>query len=154
MLRRLGLLVLALALPLVTMGTVPSNINLHNGYVTVVNNVRFTDTKGNATFPVRVHLSRHNGIGFDMHWADELWPGQQTIINNCCIVAGARYQLSCYTTKRIDACATLDERPRLCNVRGIPFGYAAFEITGEIWYEGVDWKSSGLDLHRIDTGCP
>jgi len=155
MLRRLVLLLLAFTLPPVTMGAAPDTVNLHNGYVTVVNNVRFTDVKGNEPFALRVHLNRDTGIGLATHWADDVWPGQQAIINNCCILAGTRYVLGCNAKdKPINACATLnDVWPRLCNERGIPFGYAAFEITGEIWFD-VGWKSSGLTLRRIDTGCP
>ncbi len=86
MIRRMTLVLLFVALPLLTVGAVPNGVNLHNGYVLLVNNIRY---EGERTDPLRVRL----GLLAIVHRAVIDKDGTLTF-NHCCILAGSHYVIS------------------------------------------------------------
>src|SRR5665213_3615806 len=65
-------------------------------------------------------------------------------------VAGTGYSLTFYQGGYQTG---VDVRPRLCNVRGIPFGYAVVEVVGSyVWHRnGISGTPS---VHVVDAPCP
>ena len=68
--------------------------------------------------------------------------------NNCCFLAGSHYNVYAnYQTH--DVRELLDVIvPRLCNTRGIPFGYAS------LYFGNVKGFTKRFFSHRVDHGCP
>jgi hypothetical protein len=156
MLRRFCTLALALAMPLLTTAAVPDDVNLHNGYVLIVNHVRYVGEAPNLdnysfngyvrgpTQYSRFYVLRKDG---------------SALANECCLLAGTVYNISLGTSNNY-CCLheVLEFVPRLCNIRGIPFGYAEFELVGEVvgqkWVGSYTETPKGVQLRRIDSGCP
>ena len=82
--------------------------------------------------------------------------GHTIQMNNCCVVAGSAYSLAVTDPGRDVAYINYgDLRPRLCNIHGIPFGFAVFDITGTI-QRGTnnDWIYTNMHAHVVDSACP
>ena len=130
---------------------IPGHINLHNGYVVVINSIspKREYTAGVmepwSPNPPHVRLS-WNGFGQS---ADVPYGGQ-AFLNQCCIAAGTGYSLTFYQGGYQTG---VDVHPRLCNVRGIPFGYAVVEVVGSyVWHRnGISGTPS---VHVVDAPCP
>ena len=135
------------ALATLTTGAVAADhINLHNGYIAIRND---------GAIPLRLFFIRHIIPGF-MRLAtlqsEVVIPAHTTFIaNRCCYAAGSNYEMEVgYTRKDV----RLGVVPRLCNVHGIPHGYA------ELAFHPVHRQSVAFGWYykaeggRIDTGCP
>jgi hypothetical protein len=129
---------------------IPAHINLHNGYIVVINDInpKQEHTAGvlepwNPSAPL-VKLS-WNGFSQSTYAPY----GQRAYLNQCCIAAGTEYRLTLYQESETGVFV----RPRLCNVRGIPFGYAVVEVVGPyIWHRnGISGNTS---LRVLDAPCP
>lgn len=141
-----------LLLPLATAAAplpVPAGVNLHNGYLEVINHVRYLD---GFTAAGRVQLNEKSVgvVGTD----------GTLVVNHCCVLAGSHY------TVELDYAASAGSRypdtivPRLCSIRGIPFGYAVVEFIGTIrkTREGpaspARFEVLGFRARRVDQECP
>ncbi len=152
MLRKLAIAIAALALPLAAAAPVSAEINLHNGYIVVTNHVKVLERDGS---PVKYQyvltvVLRHS---LGTQEIGKVAQGSHTVMNNCCVVAGSPYSFEV-----IDTSAYInhgDLRPRLCNIRGIPFGFAAVDITGTIQRDNANhWVYTDMRAKEVDTGCP
>lgn len=143
--------VIALSLPIAAAAQmpVPHGVNLHNGYIEVINNVQYHD--GFRVAGV-VNLN-------DKTVGEVSSPGT-LVVNHCCILAGSHYIVELNYMSWAGARLPIAVVPRMCTIRGIPFGYAVVEFTGDIRKTRV---GSGSPTHfeifnfrkrRIDTGCP
>ena len=128
------------------------NVNLHNGYVEVINHVTYRDG-----YSLPGYAKLHGPFGQQSQ--GNVLSGATIALNHCCIAAGTKYSVELdYST------ASLREfsepfTARLCNIRGIPFGYAVVEFTGEIYKtppgSGTMTRyEARLHSKRIDTACP
>lgn len=141
--------VLAVLVPLVASArTVPPGVNLHNGYLVIINDVKYEDGFF-ASGLVRV----------DEKDEAHVTSASSVVVNRCCIVAGWRYVVELNYVDRVGIREPVFVTPRLCNIRGIPFGYAVVVYSGIIKksragsgggpYESVDLK--GRQAHE---DCP
>ncbi len=153
MLRRLAIFVVSAMLPTFAVAGVPSDVNLHNGYVIVVNHVHYA---GEKTLPfdiTYVGLSTLNR---------KLAAGSYATFNQCCVVAGQTYHVYARTEQNhMGVNPNIPVHARLCNIRGIPFGYAEVELVGNVTYHQStvhpalgDFDVTGVAIRQIDTGCP
>ncbi|HET6893935.1 MAG TPA: hypothetical protein VFH72_00965 [Candidatus Baltobacteraceae bacterium] len=127
---------------------VPPHVNLHNGYIEIIDRVQ---VPAGFKFSGIVKLNgRHEG---------EVRPGGTFVLNRCCILAGSHYEVEVSyssATARMRTFVT----PRLCNIRGIPFGYAVIEVaatfvkTREGSGLGSAYESYHVQAKRVDTSCP
>ena len=127
---------------------VPPHVNLHNGYIEVINHIRYHDR---FDTPALVRLNE-NPEG-------EVASGGTFLINRCCILAGTEYWVELNYVTSIRVRMPIKVTPRLCNIRGIPFGYAVVEFTGDIAQKraGSEFPFYDLlhsDATRVDTSCP
>lgn len=114
-----GFVVLAAGIAVASADT----LNLHNGYIAVTN----------ATSGV-IHVSIPH-----QEWG--LPAGRTENFNGCCIVAGAKYEV----TARLSGHVRFFEAtvvPRLCSKHAIPYGYAHLVV------------HEGGHISRVDTKCP
>lgn len=162
MFRKFALSLFAALLPLATTATVPDRVNLHNGYIIVFNHIRYAGEKSLDFEVTHVNHSTFSFITTRSTTATLRKDGYVTF-NECCTVAGQSYELHFHPDPNIPI-----ERPsmkahaRLCNIRGIPFGYAEVEIIGDItWIPNpAPYQFTGrydvknLAVRQIDTGCP
>ena len=128
---------------------VPPHVNLHNGYIEVINHIRYHHGFSISGL-VRLNESPEG----------EVASGGTFLINRCCILAGTEYWVELNYVKSTSFRLPIKVTPRLCNIRGIPFGYAVVEFTGDI----VEKRAgSGFHTHfellhsderRVDTSCP
>ena len=159
MLRKIVLAALAfgLVVPLASAAAtdVPSEVNLHNGYVIIRNNLHYINHGVSLDVSERQngHLMMYHKVG----------PGGYAIANTCCILAGTRNEVLVNGgfNPGFPASATLAFVPRLCNISGIPFVYADIEITGTYRYVPAatkggrgHWETEHYSVHRADTKCP
>lgn len=118
--RSIGLL--AVLVPLVASArTVPPGVNLHNGYILVINHVQYEDGFSHPGL-VRVNEKLEAHVG----------SAGSVVVNRCCIVAGTRYVVELDYDRSAGTLAPVAVTPRLCNIRGIPFGYAVVVWSGII----------------------
>ncbi|HEY8322632.1 MAG TPA: hypothetical protein VIG46_12650 [Candidatus Baltobacteraceae bacterium] len=149
MLRRLCLSValVAFAAPLAAnaQSVIPDHVNIHNGFIEVRNEVVL---KNGATSGGTPLLLTYGGGTIER---SQTTPGGTTFLNVCCIAAGSLYKVHYGGRANVEATV----RPQLCNVRGIPFGYAVVVFTGSITY---DSKTHGFDVqiepHVPPVSCP
>lgn len=147
--RALGVVVVLLPLSVAAQLAVPSGVNLHNGYIVVVNHVQYQD---GFKYAGTVKLN-DKAVG-------EVRSHDTFVVNHCCILAGSRYMLELDYMSWAGSRSPIALVPRLCNIRGIPFGYAAVEFTGDLRKtpEGsgsaTRFEILGFRVKRIDTGCP
>ena len=114
---------------------VPPHVNLHNGYIEVINHIQAPES---SKFSGMVKLNgRHEG---------EVRSGAGLVLNRCCILAGSQYQVEIEYPAFTGSWERIVVTPRLCNIRGIPFGYAVVVFTGSRW--------AYLHATRVDTSCP
>ena len=130
---------------------IPAHINLHNGYIVVINDIspkrEFTSGVIEPWYP-SPPLVKLSWNGFSQ--STDAPYGERAYLNRCCIAAGTGYSL---TFHQGGYQTGVDVRPRLCNVRGIPFGYAVIEVVGPyIWYRnGISGTPS---VRVLDAPCP
>ncbi len=116
--------------PLMASGqtVIPSHINIHNGFIEVRDQIAL---KGSIQYAGADVVLRWEG-GFE-HEKVYLHHGGVIFFNKCCIPAGTRYTVTLNLPRGGESTVAL--RPQLCNVRGIPFGYALVVFTGEMGYD-------------------
>lgn len=139
----LAIVVLAAMMP----GIVSAqDVNLHNGYIVVRNETVIKGYDGVITDAARVWLSG------SVNESAEVNSGGGTIyLNKCCILAGSLYKVELYVMNQYIV-ATV--RPQLCNVRGIPFGFALVTFTGTAARDrNNNWVVS-VDPHVPSVQCP
>lgn len=145
MLRKLIIAACTVALPLVVAAAtaasdIPSEVNLHNGYVTV------RDIRPSNSPYVMVYERQ---LGGNMG-ALRSRPGDVLIANRCCILAGTENQVRVEESPRNAGqqptwMIHYSFVPRLCNIHGIPFGFADIVIAEENGHTVVK---------RVDERCP
>lgn len=142
--------VLAAAVPLAgSAQTVPSGINLHNGYIEVHNQIAMHPATDAAPLPP-VRIEFHNAL--TRQQSETVGLMGTAYINRCCVVAGTLYEVVLVAAYHS---TTATVRPRLCNIRGIPFGFAVVTFTGKIVWnaKGKYWEPA-ITPHVDDGVCP
>jgi len=147
--RSIGVLAVLVPLAAAAQLPVPAGVNLHNGYIEVINRVAYHD---GFSYPGAVKLNGrlegHVGSGGTM------------TLNQCCIVAGTHYVVELNYADTAGQRSPIGVTPRLCSIRGIPFGYAVVEFTGTIkkTREGsgspTRFEAFGFSERRVDVACP
>lgn len=115
-----------------------ASINLHNGYISLQNN---------GTLPVHVIVTTQ-GFGAITMFDGVIPPHSVYHANNCCYVAGTLYNVHAYYADYVHHYFERSIRPRLCNTRGIPFGYASL-----LFYSHPD-STKGISMIQLDHDCP
>lgn len=146
----LAAVMLAAVLPLAgSAHTIPAGINPHNGYIMVNNWIKVKDAPpGKMPDAPLVRVKFHDSL-VGRVYVDY---GHTAYMNNCCFAAGTYY-----TVELLVEGATVSEnvKPLLCNVRGIPFGYGAINLDGDIiWYAKERRWIVDAKPHRADAPCP
>lgn len=143
--------VLAVLVPLAAAAQlpVPAGVNLHNGYIEVINHVQYHD--GFAyTGELKLNGTTEGHVG----------SGGTLMLNRCCILAGSHYVVELDYMSWGGQRSPFGVVPRLCNIRGIPFGYAVVEYTGTLkkTREGsgssTRFEMFNFRAHRVDEACP
>lgn len=153
MLRRLVLAAIALtaaAVPLAgSARTIPAGINAHNGYIEINNWIKIKDAPpGKMPDPPVVRIKFHDSLIEQLH----VPYGHTTYVNNCCFAAGTYYTVEVVTEARIVSTSVL---PLLCNVRGIPFGFAVVNLEGSIfWHDKERRWVVDVRPHNAGPPCP
>lgn len=141
---------MAALVPLVAAArTVPAGVNLHNGYLLIVNHIKYEDG------------FRQPGL-VKVDERDEAHVGSAgtVTVNRCCIVAGTRYKVEIDYEMTASVRVPVSVTPRLCNIRGIPFGYAVVVYSGIIKKtpENSGTTTRFQDVHLVGEqapeGCP
>ena len=144
-----AILIAALSVAASAQSTIPEGVNLHNGFVEVRNEiVIYRDGRRDVALG-RIHMNHANRLGYSE--VREAHTGQTAVFNKCCVLAGSPYTLE------MDIVQSHIERliyPRLCNVRGIPFGYAVVVFRGEISIRDHYSHATGLHAYALDVPCP
>lgn len=128
---------------------VPAGVNLHNGYIEIINHVQYHDGFSVAGV-VKINEKTEGDVS----------SGGTFLANWCCILAGSSYIVELDFDRAAGARIPIRITPRLCNIRGIPFGYAVIEYTGRVkkTAEGsgsfARFETFGERATRIDTACP
>lgn len=128
---------------------VPAGVNLHNGYIEVINHVEYRD---GFSWPGTVRLNERT--------QGEVMSAHRFNINGCCVVAGTRYVVELNYATSAGHGEPVGVTPRLCNIRGIPFGYAVVVYWGVIkkTREGsgspTRFESEHFGGRQADTECP
>lgn len=142
--------ILAVLLPLSAAAQlVPSNVNLHKGYIEVINHVQYHDG-----------FSHPGVLKLNGHVQGDIGSGGRLVLNHCCILAGSQYVVELDYVRSASQRSKLSVTPRLCNIRGIPFGYAVVVYTGSVvkTREGSGTNTRFEMFHfsgrRVDTSCP
>ncbi len=115
-----------------------ASINLHNGYIRLQNN---------GSLPVHVVITTQGFAAITM-FDGVVPPHSVNHANNCCYLAGTLYDVHAYFGDYVDHYFERSIRPRLCNTRGIPFGYASL-----LFDSHPDSKKS-IFMIRLDHDCP
>lgn len=127
-----------------------SAVNLHNGFIEVRSHVVVKDQGEDvsATALVHVALRRTDGTLQDYGDVGSVAP---IYFNRCCIVAGSLYIVEADVQgKRID----FQVRPKLCNVRGIPFGFEIVTVTGNAERGRTNRWIVNIEPHVLEPPCP
>jgi len=143
------LIVFALALP-----AAASALNLHNGFIQVTNDTSF-EARGLIQ---HVFLAAPVGGGYTI----TIPPHSTRYFNNCCIAAGSEYDITPdWIDDQVVTGATIKPGrgsmhparvlARLCNVNGIPFGYAHVRLA-LVPHAGS--RNGLMKVLRIDEDCP
>ena len=140
---------LLIASPLEGSAHIPPTINLHNGFIRVFNHIHYLGARRGLV--VRIKYERHDETTPDIYF------------NNCCYAAGSTYELfvepkarSGTTDDSVWDSRTIFVKPRLCNIDGIPFGYAEVEVTGQM-VPGTDTHPEVIENFHVQettTVCP
>jgi len=154
MVRPLSIIVVLLAaiLPTGSSAAVSSYaaVNLHNGFIEVRSYVT-VDNKGTdvtATTPLLATLRRSDGT---FQESANVFAGTPIYLNDCCIVAGSLYEVQ---VKGVGHSVTFKVRPKLCNVRGIPFGYEIVTISGRAERDSNNNYKLDLEPRVLEAPCP
>lgn len=145
----LGVVALSLPIAAAAQRPVPDGVNLHNGYIEVINHMQYHDGfRGGGV------------VNLNDKTVGEVGSPGTLVVNHCCILAGSRYVVELNYVSWAGARSPIAVVPRLCTIRGIPFGYAVVEFTGDIrkTREGsgspTRFEIFNFRERRIDTGCP
>jgi hypothetical protein len=121
-------------------------VNLHNGYIIIRND-------GDRTLNL-MQIDHHTIFANTrIQPFEKIAPHSTFIANGCCYAAGSWYAIeisySGRETSKIDT-----KEARLCNINGIPFGFAAFAYSD--YHPGNNANPGDFRVQggRIDTGCP
>jgi len=147
--RSIGVLVVLVPLAAAAQLPIPAGVNLHNGYIEVINHVVYQD---GFSYPgdVRLNETPEGKVG----------SGGTLLVNRCCILAGSHYVVELNYVTTAGQRSPFGVTPRLCNIRGIPFGYAVVEYTGTLKKarEGsgspTRFEMFNFRGHRLDETCP
>ncbi len=71
--------------------------------------------------------------------------------NRCCILAGTLYKVEIYVTGKW---VTAMVRPQLCNLKGIPFGFAVVTFTGTANRDRNNNWMVNVEPHVPPANCP
>ena len=120
-----------------------AEINYHNGLIAI-------DNEGSVPIHLKIeHFTKGIGAGARVQSMVEIGAHQRFIANGCCYAAGSEYQI---TATHSGNWSYDYVTPRLCNERGIPYGYAhvAYRAEPDPWHA----HSYFTKFRRVDTGCP
>lgn len=115
-----------------------ASVNLHNGYIAIRNE---------SSAPLRVTVQA-GGWSNHLMFDGTIAPHSTYDVNNCCYAAGTRYFLEAFEPARSKP-YEWQVVPRLCNTRGIPYGFASLTF-GYVQFAGKDV----LNFYPTDRGCP
>ncbi|NNM98709.1 MAG: hypothetical protein HKL91_02785 [Candidatus Eremiobacteraeota bacterium] len=115
-----------------------ASINLHNGYISLQNS---------GSLPVHVVITPQ-GFGAITMFDGVIPPHSVYHANNCCYLAGTLYNVHAYYGDYVDHYLDRSIRPRLCNTRGIPFGYAS------LLFDSPRINRKSIFMIQLDHGCP
>lgn len=141
--RALAVLVVLVPLSASAQLIVPAGVNLHNGYIEVINHMTYLDG-----------FTAHGIVNVNRRMAGYVGPGGTHVVNWCCIVAGSNYQVELDYAPVAGQRLPFNVTPRLCNIRGIPFGYALIEYTGTVVKRRGSFEIDNFKARRLDEGCP
>lgn len=151
----LAAFVLATSVPLAgSAHTIPAGVNPHNGYIQVNNRVvvhapPYPESKKVNSAPSRGLELRYPLGRTEFKTVLGLGP---LYFNACCILAGSRYLITMTSPGKT---TEQEVTPRLCNVRGIPFGFAEITFAGDvIWDSGSMRWISHVTVHVDNAACP
>lgn len=124
------------------------DVNLHNGYIVVRNETVITNYRKVVTDAATVAL-RFDGTTRESAVVNS--SGGTVYLNNCCILAGTLYEVKINVMgKSIHAMV----RPQLCNVRGIPHGFALVTFTGTAERDSNNNWVVHVEPHVPSVPCP
>jgi hypothetical protein len=128
---------------------IPQQVNLHNGYIELHSSILVTEYGRTENTSISVNLLR----GYDTCCQDHasVQTNFPNVLNHCCIVAGTLYTVR---TNILGKTNDFRVRPALCNVRGIPFGYARITFTGHISRDRNNNWVGEVTPHVTDAPCP
>jgi len=127
-----------------------SAVNLHNGFIEVRSHVVVKNygEDVSASALVHVNLRRTDGTLQDYGQVGSTAP---IYFNTCCIVAGTLYIVEATVQgHKID----FRVRPKLCNVRGIPFGFEIVTVTGNAERDRNNNWVVNIQPHVLEAPCP
>ena len=155
MLRKFALAIATLALPFGTAAPVSAEINLHNGYIIVINHVKVLEKDGDPwKGPLRLQVVLNHVMSLaNFQEIGHVGQGETITMNDCCIAAGSPYSFKIVGEDRVKA-PILYFHPRLCNIRGIPFGFATIVITGTLQRIPNNWEVTNFHAQDVDAPCP
>lgn len=131
---------------------IPAHIDLHRGYIVVINDISPKRNHRGIIEPwsPAAALVKSCWSGIACQETRAPFGGRGYINQECCVAAGTKYQLTLTAGELYKSVYVL---PRLCNVRGIPFGYAVVEFTGP--YTWLDNGIAGeISVRVLDAPCP
>lgn len=112
-------------------------VNLHNGYIVIVNESGH-ELRGSVG---------HIFAGVHHMQSLVIPPHSEAIANDCCYAAGSHYRVEMTSGQYR---AHVDISPRYCNVRLIPHGFAKVAFH----FADVPGMGTALIVQRVDNGCP
>jgi hypothetical protein len=135
---------------------VPPHINLHNGYIVVINNIHTSRLYSNGRTEPWSAPEAYASLKWAVHSRRVVVPygGGHAYLNDCCIAAGTRYTFRFYQGS-VEHDLTV--QPKLCNIRGIPFGYAVVELSGSYqWLQNstIPLTHGEPVLRDLHAPCP
>ena len=131
---------------------VPPGTNLHNGYIEVINDMHYPEG-----FNQKADIWLKGPLWHEYH--EQLARGNTLVLNRCCILAGSHYTVW-VNFQGVLGGLRVDVTPRLCNLHGIPFGYAVIKFSGQVYKvvprEQTLYKAYEANVHGgvVDEGCP
>ena len=178
MLRKM-ILVLAAVMAVVqlTSAAAQADVNLHNGYIEVVDHITYNEDLTGVIDRSKLHgipklpfdvdfYSPSYGVGY----GKVRMTNGVAIMNHCCVLAGSFYTVTGMAMNQqegnrhvVIAGAHFKDtmKAALCNVRGIPFGFIRVVLFGMVTYKPYEylgrirneWKVHQL-RYGVNLTCP
>ncbi len=147
----LGLMAASIPLAAYAAPTIPQGINLHNGYIEVRNEVVVTNYRQIIRVGADIIMRNAAFANYNAQEMSTIDTGTTGYLNKCCVLAGSLYHIR---MRLLGHPIDLSVRPKLCNVRGIPFGFAIVTFTGTAHRDhNNNWVES-VTPHVNDGVCP